>query len=200
MSKKLICRIIMLVLVCFLLTACSEDTKVSLSEETSAFSVEQGESTVLQDEQSEKIVVYVNGAVKNPGVYTLKQGDRIYQAIDMAGGMTSKAEKGMLNLAETVVDAQNLYVMTRQAYQKSQKKKECIATEQESDDTTGFVNINTADKVKLETLPGVGASKAAAIIAYREENGRFSSKEDIKNVSGIGDATYANIKDMITIE
>lgn len=200
MSKKLICRIIMLVLVCFLLSACSEDTKVSLSEETSAFSSEQGESTVLQKEQSEEIAVYVNGAVKNPGVYTLKQGDRIYQAIDMAGGITSKAQKDTMNLAETVVDAQNIYVMTRQEYQKSQKKKERIDTEQDKDDTKDFVNINTADKVKLETLPGVGASKAAAIIAYREENGQFSSKEDIKNVSGIGDATYANIKDMITIE
>lgn len=200
MSKKLICRIIMLVLVCFLLSACSEDTKVSLSEDTSAFLLEQGESTVFQKEQSEEIVVYVNGAVKNPGVYTLKQGDRIYQAIDMAGGMTSRAVKDAINLAETVVDAQNIYVMTRQVYQKSQKEKECIATGQENDDTTDFVNINTADKVKLETLPGIGASKAAAIIAYREENGQFSSKEDIKNVSGIGDATYTNIKDLITIE
>ena len=74
-----------------------------------------------------------------------------------------------------------------------------MKTGQKNEDNISLININTDNQEQLMTLPGIGESKAAAIITYREENGRFSSKEDIKNVSGIGEATYANLKDLITV-
>lgn len=213
MNKKLIFKITVIMLMCFSVTACRKETDVSLSESTSMASLEQnesGQSDGVGNDKSYKVVVYVNGAVKRPGVYTLNEGDRIYQAIDMAGGMTSKAQKDAINLAETVTDAENIYVMTKREYKKSQAEDLDGAEKQEKNSSTAdgrgndanveLVNINTAGKEQLTTLPGVGDSKAAAIITYREENGSFSSKEDIKKVTGIGDATYANIEDMITIE
>lgn len=197
MIKKLILRAAVIMLGSFLLTACKEDTDISLSSDTSSSSLEQKESLLEGNSEADKIVVYVNGAVKYPGVYTLKMGDRVYQAIDMAGGMTARAEKDAMNLAETVVDAQNIYVMTKKEYKKHHAEN---ADMTEKDTNEVLVNINTADKDSLTTLPGVGEAKAAAIIAYREENGLFSSKEELKKVSGIGDATYANIEDLITIK
>lgn len=212
MNKKLILKMTVVMFVCFFATACQEQTDVSLSENTSVVSDKRNEESQVdsvENDKSDKLVVYVNGAVKHPGVYTLREGDRVYQAIDMAGGMTSKAKRDVINLAETVVDAENIYVMTKAEYKKSQtetldeteKQKEFLSDAgQEKDSNIELVNINTADKERLTMLPGIGDSKAASIITYREENGPFSCKEDIKKVSGIGDATYANIMDMITIE
>lgn len=197
MITKRIRSVIVITCVCFFMTACKENEQTTLSGEPLASRCQQ-ESIKNEEAELKKIIVYVNGAVRNPGVYTLNEGDRIYQAVDKAGGMTSKAEKGALNLAETVVDAQNIYVMTKKEYKNSFTENTDIPDRQDKDVVAELVNINTADKDKLITLPGVGESKAAAIIAYREENGQFSSKEEIKNVSGIGDATYANIEDLIT--
>ena len=101
--------------------------------------------------------------------------------------------------------------MTKKEYQKYYDRNEDISaddqenyggtmkTGQKNEDNISLININTDNQEQLMTLPGIGESKAAAIITYREENGRFPSKEDIKNVSGIGEATYANLKDLITV-
>ena len=202
MIKKRILRIMLLMFVCFFATACNDgDSNMSLSHRKSDSSKEKSQqqenSTTMT--QKDRIVVYVNGAVKNPGVYTLQAGDRIYQAVEMAGGMTSKAKEDALNLAETVSDAQNIYIMTKKEYKINHESKDSISKKDRQDANIEFVNINTADVEQLTTLPGIGKSKATAIVTYREENGMFASKEDIKNVSGIGDATYANIEELIEI-
>lgn len=137
-------------------------------------------------------------------MYKLKNGDRAYKAIKKAGGLTKNAKKNNINLAETVVDAQNIYVMSKKEYKKSLSKKSISGETNDSlsenqDTNSSLININTASESELTKLPGIGNSKAAAIIEYREENGNFSSKEDIKNVSGIGDSTYSNIEDLITV-
>ena len=208
---KIANKITVIMLLCIFLTACKEETDVSLSDDTSVSSLEQIKDTQQQSQEVQEIVVYVNGAVKNPGVYTLKQGSRIYQAVAMAGGMTDKAKKDSINLAETAADAQNIHIMTKKEYQKYYDRNEDISaddqenyggtmkTGQKNEDNISLININTDNQEQLMTLPGIGESKATAIITYREENGRFSSKEDIKNVSGIGEATYANLKDLITV-
>lgn len=208
---KIANKITVIMLLCIFLTACKEETDVSLSDDTSVSSLEQIKDTQQQSQEVQEIVVYVNGAVKNPGVYTLKQGSRIYQAVAMAGGMTDKAKKDSINLAETAAGAQNIHIMTKKEYQKYYDRNEDISaddqenyggtmkTGQKNEDNISLININTDNQEQLMTLPGIGESKAAAIITYREENGRFSSKEDIKNVSGIGEATYANLKDLITV-
>ena len=183
------------------MTACKEKTDVSLSDDTSVSSLIQKESTSQKSEISQEIVVYVSGAVRHPGVYTLKQGDRVYQAVELAGGMTREAKKDYINLAETVADAQNIHVITKKEFKKIHNKDKGIIGNVHGKTTdTDLVNINVDDEDRLMTLPGIGASKAAAIIAYREENGQFALKEDIQNVSGIGEATYADIEDLITVK
>lgn len=150
------------------------------------------------------IYVFVNGEVEKPGVYLVDDDARLYQVIDKAGGMTEKAKKDYLNLAETVHDGQEIKVLSKKQY----KKQKRATIREETKDTgagaedlgSGRVNINTADVEQFTVLPGIGNTKAAAIIAYREENGNFSSIEDIKNVSGIGEATFNNIESMITVD
>lgn len=156
------------------------------------------ESVAVETEISSEIYVHISGAVKNPGVYGIESGSRLYQVIELAGGMTKKAERNVLNLAETVSDGQKIHIMSRKEYKNSlddEGTKESFLT----DTDVGVININTASAEELTGLPGIGASKAAAIVSYREENGLFSAIEEIKNVSGIGDATFSNIKSMITV-
>lgn len=137
--------------------------------------------------QTDTIVVYVCGEVKHPGVYELEAGSRIYQAIEKAGGLTAKAAKNSLNLADHLSDGQMITVVSETETDVAEAKEDAR------------VNINTAEKDLLMTLPGIGASKAEAIVAYREDQGTFASTEDILNVSGIGDGVYEKIKDLIRI-
>ncbi len=137
-----------------------------------------------------EIYVDVSGQVKKPGVYQVTDGTRLFEVIEMAGGLTEEADKDGFNQAEIVSDGE----------------KVIIPAKGESDDRLsgsgvtagGLININTADSTALQEIPGVGPATADKIIAYRSENGRFASKEDIKNVSGIGDKTYEKMKDKIT--
>jgi len=133
------------------------------------------------------LYVYVTGCVKMPGVYTLPKGARVYQAIDMAGGFTKKAKEDSLNLAEMVVDGQQIYVMSKTEYKASVKEED------------NLVNINAADKEELMTLPGIGESKAEAIIKYRETNGMYKRIEDVMNVSGIKESAFSQIQSYITV-
>ncbi|MCI5935247.1 MAG: ComEA family DNA-binding protein [Lachnospiraceae bacterium] len=137
--------------------------------------------------QTDTIVVYVCGEVKHPGVYELEAGSRIYQAIEKAGGLTAKAAKNSLNLADYLSDGQMITVVSETETDVAEAKEDAR------------VNINTAEKDLLMTLPGIGASKAEAIVAYREDQGTFASTEDILNVSGIGNGVYEKIKDLIRI-
>ena len=142
-----------------------------------------GEDETQDAAHSSEIVVYVTGAVVSPGVYTLYEGDRIYQLIDMAGGFRDDAAQGAVNLAEVLSDGQQINI--------------CTAEEYESEK---LVNINTATKEELMTLPGIGEAKADLIISYRNTQGSFKNAEDIKNISGIKDGVYSRIKDYICIE
>ncbi len=153
-----------------------------------------------QNEGLEDIKIYVCGAVKNPGVYELSDGSRVSDAVDMAGGFLKSAAKNYYNLAEYVKDAQKIYIITKKKLKKEKKKeKELIGDHKTSENSSGKVNINTAAKEELMTLPGVGEKKAQDIINYRTENGQFSSLEDIMNISGIKEGVFGSIKDMITI-
>lgn len=203
MANKIIIMITVVLATCSFFVGCGKGNSVQLSGESSNESVLESGSK-KQETKNDNIYVYVNGQVKYPGVYKLKNGDRAYKAIKKAGGLTKNAKKNNINLAETVVDAQNIYVMSKKEYKKSLSKKSISGETNDSlsenqDTNSSLININTASESELTKLPGIGNSKAAAIIKYREENGNFSSKEDIKNVSGIGDSTYSNIEDLITV-
>ena len=199
MFNNKILKFAVIIVMCIGLMACKKDDDlIELTQNR------QDVTTVEKNQETEQIVVYINGQVKKPGVYKLSKNSRLYQVVDMAGGMTKNAKKEALNLAETVVDSQNIHVMSKREYKRSASKnsfqKDSEISEAKNDSgKSGLIDINTATKETLTTLPGVGESKAAAIITYREENGQFSTIEDIKKVSGIGDATYDNLKDLITV-
>lgn len=137
------------------------------------------------------VYVYVCGAVQNPGVVEVPEGSRAEKALELAGGMTPEADAFYVNLAEPVQDGQKLYFPTAveaESLETAKKAKE-----------EGLVNINTASVEELCTLPGIGASKAADIVRYREKNGAFRNKEDIMQVSGIKQNAYDRLCDRITV-
>lgn len=140
--------------------------------------------------------VYVCGAVNCPGVYTLPEGSRVFEAITLAGGLCEDAGVASVNQAEPVTDGQMLYIPT----QEEAEQEQAAAIKEEKEAADSRVNINTASLAELMTLPGVGESKAKAIIAYREEKGAFSAIDEIKNVEGIKDGVYNRIKEQIRTE
>lgn len=140
----------------------------------------------------EELCVYVCGAVQNPGLVTLPAGSRAGDAVDMAGGMTGEADTAYVNLASLVEDGEKIFIPTKDevlVFEKAQEAQE-----------NGLVNINTADRAALCTLPGIGESRAADIIAYREKNGSFNTIEDIMKVPGIKTSAFDKIRDRISVE
>lgn len=157
----------------------------------------------LENLDNTSIIVYVCGAVNESKVVTLKENSRICDAIDAVGGLTKDADLTNINLAYILEDGEKIYIP------KIGEKIESEATTSSSSSystyssnslKTNKININKATQTELETIPGVGPSTALKIINYREENGKFSSVEDIKNVSGIGDAKYEQMKEYITVK
>ncbi len=134
------------------------------------------------------ILVHVLGAVEHPGLYELHEGDRAVDAVAAAGGFTETADQAALNLARFVVDAEQLYVPVL--------GEVAVPGSPQAD---GKVNINTAAAADLESLPRVGPAMAARIIDWREANGRFTSIDDLLNVTGIGDKTFEGLKDLVTV-
>lgn len=142
------------------------------------------------------IAVHVSGAVAAPGVYELEEGARVADAVELAGGFLEGAAENALNLARVLNDGEQVVVPTAEEQAAQQTAAEA------SGGAAGVgekVNINTASAEQLDTLPGVGESTAQKIIADREANGPFSSPEDLKRVSGIGDKKYAELADLITV-
>lgn len=149
-----------------------------------------------EPEEEREMRIYVCGAVKNPGVVTLPAGSRGEDALLAAGGFREDAGRDAVNLADWLEDGQMLYFPTEEeaAEQKGNRP------DGGEEDAEGLVNINTADAARLCTLPGIGESRAADIIAYREKNGRFQSCEDIMQVPGIKAGAYEKIRDKITVK
>ena len=162
----------------------------------------------LQEEATEMIAVHICGAVNQPGVYYLKEKQRVYEGILKAGGFREDADRDYLNQALFLEDGMKVTVPTKEEI------RELRASEQASRED-GFiqeaqlyekarekqqkVDLNTADEALLCTLPGIGESRAKSILAYRKEHGAFGKTEDIMKVSGIKEAAYEKIKDYVTV-
>ena len=158
---------------------------------------------------STEICVDIGGAVVSPGVYTVDSGTRLFEVIDLAGGLLSNADTDSINRAEYVEDGEKIYIPSRAAVD-ADGTEQAASEETPRTDTAqgetgaaagssgGLVNINSASKEELMTLKGIGEAKADSIIEYRSKT-RFRSKEDIKDVDGIGDSIYNNIKDYIIV-
>lgn len=154
---------------------------------------EESENVTSAAAEPEVLVVDVEGAVVYPGIVKIAPGSRVYEAVDKAGGILDTADTRYVNLAEEVSDGTVIYIPFEGENDAGESQAGTAAGAE-----SGLVNINTADKTELMTLPGVGEATAQAIIDYRETAGSFKNKEDIKNVSGIGDGKYAKIESMIS--
>ena len=147
-------------------------------------------------DESSVILVYICGSVANPGVYELSEGSRICDGLEAAGGFSEGADESRINLAGYLSDGDMVYFPEEG---EEIPEGSTGAGVPDSGTSSGLININTASAEELCTLPGIGASKAAAIIKYREENGRFTDTSMIMNVTGIGENLYNNIKDLICV-
>lgn len=152
--------------------------------------------------------VYVCGAVKHPGVFELPQGSRVYEAIALAGGFRKNAYEKGINQAEQIQDGDMIEVLTIKEHKELAQDSQSPAGRRDdgssiedalSVQSDEQIDINTASAAQLMTLSGIGEAKADNIIAYRESHGGFSSVEEIKNVSGIGEGVYAKIQDHIKV-
>ena len=140
--------------------------------------------------------VHICGQVKEPGVYELPEGSRVYEAVEAAGGFTEEAAAEALNLAEKITDGMKITVYDRE---EARTLEASGTSEGGGPGSSGLVNLNTAGKEALMTLSGIGESKAEDIIRYREESGGFKKIEDIMKVPGIKNAGFQKIKDRITV-
>lgn len=160
---------------------------------------EETASMPVLPETEGSIFVYVCGAVENPGVVEIPAGSRVFEAIQKAGGMTEEAADFAVNQAALLEDGQQITVLTEEEAADWAPEEHAQVSEAGKTDGEEKININRAAAEELMTLPGIGESKASGIIEYRESAGGFQSVEEIKNVSGIGDAVFEKIKDRIGI-
>lgn len=188
--------------------------KPKIKEEKIALKKEKKET---KEEAIEEYKVDIKGEVINPGIYTLKKYSRIIDCIELAGGLTENANTTVLNLSKKITDEMVIIVYSNAEVADFKKTKElekqvqdsCIQKNENSlkndacidDDSsnTSLISINTATEDELSSLSGIGPSKAKQIVEYRTTNGPFKTIEDIKQVPGIGDSIFAQIKDYITI-
>ena len=184
---------------------------------TSDVDIDNG-SEAVSDKEMQQAMIYVDvcGAVANPGVFQLAAGSRVFQAIEAAGGYLPEAALTCVNRAGVLTDGQQLYILTQEEMERQGRDPVEMAGASDGQmngsagtgQNTGMtaqvqqdnrININTADEAQLTTLTGIGATRAQAIIAYREEHGPFAAIEDIMNVQGIKEGTFAKIKDEIVV-
>lgn len=175
-------------------------------------------SEAVSDKEMQQAMIYVDvcGAVVNPGVFQLAAGSRVFQAIEAAGGYLPEAALTCVNRAGVLTDGQQLYILTQEEMERQglDPAEMSGASDGQMNGSAGTgqntgmtaqvqqdnrININTADEAQLTMLTGIGATRAQAIIAYREENGPFAAIEDIMNVQGIKEGTFAKIKDEIVV-
>ncbi len=171
-------------------SGCSGGTETLVLNSISA--AETGEETSGEDSASAFLLVHVCGAVCRPGVYELSPGDRIFDAVEAAGGFSQEAAGDALNLAQPVEDGIQIRIPTQS------EAAELLQAASISSDS-GKININTAGEKELTSLSGIGESRARDILTYRNEHGPFRSIEDIKQVPGIKNAVFEKIKDDITV-
>ncbi|WP_105206999.1 helix-hairpin-helix domain-containing protein [Streptococcus suis] len=157
-----------------------------------------GSSTASSEEPSQ-LVVDVKGAVEKPGLYTLEAGARVNDAVDAAGGLTSQADPKSINLAQKLSDEAVVYVASKDE-NVSVVASTTASSAMSQEGNESKVNLNTATEADLQTISGIGAKRAADIVAYREANGGFKSVDDLNNVSGIGDKTMESIRPYVTVE
>lgn len=201
------CGVVLLGIAVFLFVTQQEKEDKELLIETSStteVTVDTKKEQENNKSKSSKIYVDISGAVKQPGVYQLTEGARLFDLLKQAGGLTEDAAIQTVNQAMIIQDQQKIIILT-------QAQAESLDTEsinngnlegtsdEKSPKESGKININQADLTQLQQLSGIGEKKAQAIIDYRNENGSFKTIEDLAKVTGIGEKTVEKLRDSITI-
>lgn len=171
--------------------------EIKIDEGNSSAIEEDGISQQEVNSTQSHLYVDIGGEVMKPGVYEVSDGTRLFEVIDKAGGLTEDADIDGINRAETVQDGQK--IMIGRHGENPDENRDSYSANNVTDSGEGKVNINTADAAALQTIPGIGPSKADRIIEYRESEGKFNEIDDIKNISGIGNKTFESIKEYITV-
>ena len=214
-QKIILGIIISIIIISFLYYIYTKDDQISISTEETIEENIVEEETEEENIVEENIIVHVSGAVNKEGIVELAPNSRISDAIDQAEGLKENADTKEINLAFKLEDGMKIYIPTIGENNNIENEESSnyitsfggIVQAQEENieinsdkKTSQKININTATQTELETLPGIGPSTSTKIINYREENGKFQTIEEIKEVSGIGDAKYENIKDLISVK
>ncbi|RXY98456.1 helix-hairpin-helix domain-containing protein [Fictibacillus sp. S7] len=186
----------------------TEETAIEeLPQELTAKELNAAQSPVKESQkpanlQPAKIMLDIKGAVVRPGVYEMKEGDRVIDAVEKAGGFTKSAEQRSVNLSGKVKDEMLLYILEKGEEATVPAGGDTLGNGagQETDSGQAAVNINTANDQELQTITGIGPSKAKAIITFREENGGFKTVDDLLNVPGIGEKSLENMRAQVTVD
>ena len=208
----------------------SDEILASGSKDSANGNAQNNGKVKSEDEEEDMMAVHITGEVKNPGVVKVKQGSRIEDIIEAAGGLTENADITDVNLAYVVEDGMKIRIPsndeeelskenngeaensgengqeqnTKNEYITQDSGKGVILSEESTENMSAtenlVVNINTANETELEELPGIGPSLASRIVEHRNQNGKFKTIEDIKNVSGIGDSKFEKIKSLIKVK
>lgn len=214
-QKIIVAIILFMVIICIIYYFYTKDN-IAFSTDEEIFIENNVEEEIEETEEvnqtSNKIIIHISGAVSKEGIVELEENSRIADAVEKAGGLKENADINKINLAFKLEDGMKVYIPSieerkneiniNNQIDEEQTSKYITSTSELNEDTnqnTGKVNINTANQTELETLPGIGPTTALKIINYRKEKGKFKSIEDIKEVSGIGDTKYEKIKDLICI-
>ncbi len=220
-NKKIVVYIIIISVIALIIYKVAIKKENLIENITDINTIEISEENETKEQEkvdiTKKIMVYITGEVKNPGIYELEENSRIKDVIEKAGGLKETADITDINLATILQDEDKITIPSKEENKQEKQNTENIQsnkqskTTEKSQNTTSIstnttgknqntkVNINTATQTELETLPGIGPSIASKIVSYRKENGKFKSIEEIKKVSGIGESKYANIKELIKV-
>ena len=222
MKRRIFIFILFLVMTLPLISACrKKDSVAIMSADNELLNDITGSDAAVADEDSDKdsdkdfdkdpdkdsdkeavsLLVHICGAVANPGVYELAEGDRICHAVEKAGGFTTRADQNYLNQAQKITDGMRIYIPTQEETALAAEDILLLTDDlqQAHASESGLININTAGLEQLCSLPGIGEGKAQNIIAYREEKGSYTSIEEIMNVEGIKEGLFEKIRDKITV-
>lgn len=185
----------------------NQEQNLEIKEEIKTNDQIENNSNEQQLEKNENIIVHVSGAVNKEGIVELKNNSRIIDAIDKAGGLKDEADITNINLAYIIEDGMKIHIPSKEEKESTIIVESNInsGTVEQSNEIKSNnnkklkININTATKTDLETLPGIGESTALKIVEYRKEKGKFKLIEDIKQVNGIGENKFNKIKELITV-
>lgn len=211
-KQKIILGIIIAIIVGFVCYYVYAREEVDISSSDLENNIEMQEETKEKQEFSDdRILVHISGAVNKEGMVELKINSRISDAIDKAEGVREDASIEDINLAYKLEDGMKIHIPTKQEKEENKKEEKTYITTESGIETiqeknteevktkNNKVNINTATQTQLETLPGIGPSTAIKILEYRKEKGKFKKIEELKEVSGIGEAKFNKVKELISI-